>query len=77
MLDPKSTEESQDYDPKCGLRQAVVTQQGVRSEVLAAVRMLLAPRERLSPNVTRAAFEQPAEPAEEARVTEVRARGSD
>ena len=55
----------------------MVTKQGVSVEVLAAVRMLLAPPERLSPNVIRAAFEQPAEPAEEARVTEVRARGSD
>ena len=52
-------------------RQAVVKRHGLSSEVLAAARMLLASPEWLIHNVTRTAFEQPAEAAEEAYVMKV------
>lgn len=48
-----------------------MTRQGVSTDVMAAVRMLLAPPEQLTPNVTKQAFEQPAEDAEEAHVMKV------
>ena len=48
-----------------------MTRRGVSADVIAAVRMLLAPAEQLTANVSKQAFEQPLADVQEAYVMKV------